>query len=104
MFLLTDFLMFRYNRPRPQRGTGNHRYGVFVFKQPSSDLDFEIDPIHTKWNFTQFIAEYGLIKVASNYIVVGGDADLSNDKKDRGKNNSNSSNSSKSFNSASAIR
>ena len=60
----------KYHPPGPPAGTGYHRYGQFLFKQPGAKIAFKPVPSSiAKWNYTAFIQEYSLgQKVASNYM------------------------------------
>ena len=53
----------------PPKGTGYHRYGQFLFKQPKALSFTPVPSSIAKWNYTAFIYQYQLgEKVASNYL------------------------------------
>ena len=60
-----------YHRPGPPPGTGFHRYGQFVFEQPSPVIKFRpVSKSIARWNYTAFIGEYKLgKKLQSNYLL-----------------------------------
>ena len=61
-----------YHQPGPPVGTGYHRYGQFIFEQPTPKLaDFKpLEGSIALWNYTAFIDKYQLgEKVASNFLL-----------------------------------
>lgn len=61
-----------YHQPGPPAGSGYHRYGQFVFEQPTPKLA-DFTPFKGSialWNYSSFIGQYKLgEKVASNYLL-----------------------------------
>lgn len=56
----------------PGPPVGSHRYGFFLFEQPSLDLDFETFPDKGyQWDFRAYLLTYGfgLLPVAANWHV-----------------------------------
>ena len=61
-----------YHQPGPPPGTGYHRYGQFIFEQPTPKLaGFKpLEGSIALWNYTAFIDKYNLgEKVASNFLL-----------------------------------
>ena len=61
-----------YHQPGPPPGSGYHRYGQFIFEQPTPQLaDFKpFEGSIALWNYTAFINTYALgEKVASNFLL-----------------------------------
>jgi hypothetical protein len=59
-------------RPGPPNGTGYHRYGQFLFEQPSANVTYA--PVASSlahFDYRAFIAEYRLgEKLGSNVMLV----------------------------------
>ena len=63
------FTISPFHGPSPP--AGSHRYGLFVFKQPTAKIPYVAytDPI-IQWDYAGFIAKYKLgEKVASNWHI-----------------------------------
>ena len=67
--LSSGFTISPFHGPSPP--AGSHRYGLFIFKQPTSKIPYVAytDPI-IQWDYAGFIAKYKLgEKVASNWHI-----------------------------------
>jgi len=63
--------LFPYHGPHPPVGSAPHRYGQFVFLQPTGKVDFKPLPVsRVNWDYEAFLAQYRLgQKLASNYML-----------------------------------
>ena len=63
-----------YRRPGPPNGTGYHRYGQFLFEQPSAIVTYAAVAIsRAHFDYRAFVAEYQLgEKLGSNVMLVKG--------------------------------